>query len=948
MATRSGKRGDAAMRKALNGKPYAENPHVRFDDDKLHWRQRRGVGIVLIVSMLATKMAFAWVNSGNAGIFHVASYASENTDGSLASINAYAGSYVASKDDVWLDGFATVNGTWGAHTYILPLPENIAIPETLSYYRPKGSSELHIGTVRVLRHQAFAGFDQLLSVSIPSTIRIYGGAEFARCTSLHSVAIGCHNVSGSMFNGCTSLRHIDLPSGVVTNISNEAFEGSGLLDVVIPSSVRNIGTGAFRQCSNMTSVVIGKGVQSIGNQAFKYCQALKFVELPQNVDVGRNAFEGCTSMSSIVIPSGALLEYQAFRYCSGLKSIVVENAGEAAGSSAWETESFAFCGNLERITFKGNAPAIPGRSPFRAVPSTCTVYVHRGSTGWGVDIPGTWQGLRIEYIDEDDPTVPTYYDITYKPGFYGSGLQQTATKTKDVTLTLKDAIFTRTGYTQTGWSTNDGGAKAYDLGASYTANAALTLYPFWTANGYTVSLDRQSGSGGTYVLTATYGSPMPSITVPTRSGYAFDGYYTGTNGSGTQYYTASGMSARNWDRTSATTLYAKWTAATTPTSFTFGGDAVWLQQRDGSWKSGKIYDNERTYASMNVTGPGTISFRWKTSSESGYDKLHFYVNGSEPVAAISGEMDSWASVSYNVAVSGSVTLKWEYAKDVSAYVGSDCGWIKDVAWNSTTSEKTYIVRLHRNNSERDGSTAGRTYTIGKARALPKVQKDLKWAPRKGYDFLGWARTADATTAQYTDGESLKDLTKTADETVHLYAVWKAHHYIVRLHRNNSKNDGATTGRAFDYDQVRFLPTMAEIKWARSGYMFLGWSLAQSSTTVKYADGLNVFNLSANDGEELHLWGVWKKSEANAYLLRLHRNNSERDGATAGRQLKLNTNRKLPTVKELGWARSDATFKGWATTAGNAAAGKVAYKDGATVKNLVKTLGDTAHLYAVWQ
>jgi len=262
--------------------------------------------------------------------------------------------------------------------------------------------------------------------------------------------------------------------------------------------------------------------------------------------------------------------------------------------------------------------------------------------------------------------------------------------------------------------------------------------------------------------------------------------------------------------------------------------------------------------------------------------------------------------------------------------------------------QTYIVRLHRNNSERDGSTAGRTYTIGKARALPKIQKELKWAPRKGYDFLGWAKTANATTAQYTDGQSLKDLTKTAGATVHLYAVWKAHKYIVRLHRNNSKNDGATTGRAFDYDQVRFLPTMAELKWVRSGYMFLGWSQAQSSSTVKYADGLNVFNLSPNDGEELHIWGVWKKAEANAYLLRLHRNNSERDGATAGRQLKLNTNRKLPTVKELGWSRTDATFKGWATTAKNAAAGKVTYNDGATVKNLVKTAGDTAHLYAVWR
>ena len=78
-----------------------------------------------------------------------------------------------------------------------------------------------------------------------------------------------------------------------------------------------------------------------------------------------------------------------------------------------------------------------------------------------------------------------------------------------------------------------------------------------------VTLDRQGGSGGTANVTATYGSAMPVITIPTRIGYTFGGYYIGTNGSGTQYYTASGASARTWDLTSVTTLYAKWTANTT-------------------------------------------------------------------------------------------------------------------------------------------------------------------------------------------------------------------------------------------------------------------------------------------------------------------------------------------------------------------------------------------------
>ena len=52
---------------------------------------------------------------------------------------------------------------------------------------------------------------------------------------------------------------------------------------------------------------------------------------------------------------------------------------------------------------------------------------------------------------------------------------------------------------------------------------------------------------------------MPAIAVPRREGHIFGGYYTGANGGGTQYYTASGASARDWDMMDAATLYAKWT-----------------------------------------------------------------------------------------------------------------------------------------------------------------------------------------------------------------------------------------------------------------------------------------------------------------------------------------------------------------------------------------------------
>lgn len=97
---------------------------------------------------------------------------------------------------------------------------------------------------------------------------------------------------------------------------------------------------------------------------------------------------------------------------------------------------------------------------------------------------------------------------------------------------------------------------------------------------YDVALDMQSGGGGSTSIIAIDGSAMPSATMPGRDGYAFGGYWTETNGGGTQYYNSDGSSTRNWDSRTITTLYAKWTArnytvnlenppTTTPVTVTF-------------------------------------------------------------------------------------------------------------------------------------------------------------------------------------------------------------------------------------------------------------------------------------------------------------------------------------------------------------------------------------------
>ena len=115
------------------------------------------------------------------------------------------------------------------------------------------------------------------------------------------------------------------------------------------------------------------------------------------------------------------------------------------------------------------------------------------------------------------------WDVTYKPGENGTGNAVTDIKFYNDALTLRGALFTRTGYTQTGWATVDGGEKVYGLDAVYTKNEALMLYPVWNTNQYTITFDTNGGSE-IAPITQDYGTEITAPADPTRKGYTFKGW----------------------------------------------------------------------------------------------------------------------------------------------------------------------------------------------------------------------------------------------------------------------------------------------------------------------------------------------------------------------------------------------------------------------------------------
>ncbi len=115
------------------------------------------------------------------------------------------------------------------------------------------------------------------------------------------------------------------------------------------------------------------------------------------------------------------------------------------------------------------------------------------------------------------------WDVTYQPGTNGSGNAVTDIKFYNDALTLRGALFTRTGHTQVGWATVDGGEKVYGLDAVYTQNEALTLYPVWNTNKYTITFDTNGGSE-IAPITQDYGTAITAPADPTREGYTFIGW----------------------------------------------------------------------------------------------------------------------------------------------------------------------------------------------------------------------------------------------------------------------------------------------------------------------------------------------------------------------------------------------------------------------------------------
>ena len=446
----------------------------------------------------------------------------------------------------------------------------------------------------------------------------------------------------------------------------------------------------------------------------------------------------------------------------GLKVVTLDLGGGTLGNSSEDIQIIVK--NGESFT----APATEGLSRPNSISEDAQLY-------WSDENGNCYKPGDTVPADVSMLSITGDYEVIYLPGTYGTGSAVTDMKPHNNILTLRGALFTRAGYTQVGWSTVDGGEKVYGFEDVYTQNEALTLYPVWNTNKYTITFDTNGGSE-IAPITQDYGTEITAPDNPTRKGYTFKGW---------DKEIPKTMPAEN------ITVKAQWEINQYTITFdTNGGSEIApitqdygteITAPDNPTRKGytfKGWDKEipKTMPAENIT----VKAQWEINQYT----ITFDTNGGSEIAPITQDYGTEITAPDNPTRKGYTFKGWD--KEIPKTMPAE-----NITLKAQWEINQYTITFDTNGGS---EIAPITQDYGTEITAPANPT------RKGYTFKGWD----------------KEIPKTMPaENITVKAQWKINQYTITFDTNGGSDIAPITQ---DYGTEITAPDNP----TRKGYTFKGW------------------------------------------------------------------------------------------------------------------------------
>jgi tetratricopeptide (TPR) repeat protein len=204
------------------------------------------------------------------------------------------------------------------------------------------------------------------------------------------------------------LKNVILPEEIEV-IPARYFEGSDVESVVLPTTLKQIGEAAFKNCKHIKEIYLPHGLLTIEKNAFYGCTSLEKIEFSDTVTTIKDyAFRGCKKLTVVEIGNSVVsIGAKAFASCSNLASVTIPESVTGIAS-----EAFLDCNKLVEVINHSRIPLTAGDSG-NGYTAYYAIEVHTGES---------------KLIEQDEYLFYSYDKINYLVGYAG----------KDTVLTLPD------------------------------------------------------------------------------------------------------------------------------------------------------------------------------------------------------------------------------------------------------------------------------------------------------------------------------------------------------------------------------------------------------------------------------------------------------------------------------------------------------------------------------